>query len=228
MASLPVPELPYDLQEFIVGHLKQPTDLLHLALTNRSWKESIIPNHLEYRILCVSNYQFYEPVWKHLAERPDLAARIHTVAFLDDFFAVDTSKDPATLETDFGWYDPSDIFPISFLDAPLVDAQVLPPTADRDSSLVKPWEDDLPIFQALRNMTNLQSFHWRFPDDPLDTIGPFLQHLAPKVLNPGKIFQALRTIPGLQTLSIEFDHMDCAHRWPFPNDHILGQSYSVS
>ncbi|RXW19631.1 hypothetical protein EST38_g6216 [Candolleomyces aberdarensis] len=131
MAGLPSPELPYDLKELIVGQFKQPTDLLHLALTSRSWKESIVPNHLEYRILCVSNYQFYEPVWKHLAERPDLAARIHTVAFLEDFFAVDTSEDPATLETEYEGYDPGDIFPISFLDAPPIEPQVSLPIADK-------------------------------------------------------------------------------------------------
>src|SRR6266849_10034420 len=63
--------LPFDILDHLVETLERP-DLLSLALSCSTWKNIIIPYHLEYREISLS--PDHHSIWRHLAERPSLAA----------------------------------------------------------------------------------------------------------------------------------------------------------
>ncbi|GJJ12782.1 hypothetical protein Clacol_007027 [Clathrus columnatus] len=71
----------YTIWDEISFLIDSPKDLLSLALTCRTFKELIIPDHLEYRIICCD---FRRPdVWKFLASRPWLARRMRAIVIVD-------------------------------------------------------------------------------------------------------------------------------------------------
>ncbi|KAI0297986.1 hypothetical protein BC826DRAFT_907371, partial [Russula brevipes] len=72
--------LPFDILEHLVESLDRP-DLLSLALSCSTWKHIVIPRHLEYREISLS--VDHHDVWKHLAERPSLAANVRRLVISD-------------------------------------------------------------------------------------------------------------------------------------------------
>ena len=76
--------LPQDTLELIAEALDDRPDLLSLALTCSTWKCIIIPRHLEYREILLSVDHLY--IWKHLAERPSLAANVRRLVISDSEF----------------------------------------------------------------------------------------------------------------------------------------------
>ena len=124
----------------------------HLALASKHWKTLVIPSHIEYLIPRVSNYQYYERVWEHLAENPGFAGRIHTVMF-DPCFLDPTPHRLSAISPAPGSYDESDIFPNAYL------------KEERAGSKSKRvHKHDAPIHDAVANMISLQAFCWHFSD----------------------------------------------------------------
>lgn len=76
--------LPFDALELIAEALDDRPDLLSLALTCSTWKNIIIPRHLEYREILLSVDHLF--IWKHLAERPSLAANVRRLVISDSEF----------------------------------------------------------------------------------------------------------------------------------------------
>lgn len=68
---------PIELLELISSEIELRADLFAFALTCSRLRNIVIPNHLEYRTLCVSTH--HAGVWNHLLERPDLAANIRSL-----------------------------------------------------------------------------------------------------------------------------------------------------
>ncbi|KAI0064264.1 hypothetical protein BV25DRAFT_1914482 [Artomyces pyxidatus] len=69
--------LPYDVLEHIIGHIDSRKDVLVFALLSSLFRDIAIPRHIEYREIQFSVEDLY--IWKHLAQRPDLASNIRTV-----------------------------------------------------------------------------------------------------------------------------------------------------
>ena len=73
--------LPIDTLELIAEWLDDRPDLLSLALTCSTWKNIIIPRHLEYREISLSVEHL--SIWRHLAERPSLASNVRRLVISD-------------------------------------------------------------------------------------------------------------------------------------------------
>ena len=204
-------DLPFDLQTEIISILSDPRDLLRLGLASKYWKSLIIPWHIEYRILWVSSYQYYERVWAHLAENPGLAARIHTVMFNPWFLYLTMERLSATQREPFHQLD---IFPKAFL----TEVQV-------KSQPVEQKRFYAPIHDAMANMINLQAFDWHFCN--LDSVLSFVQGVRKaNRLRPGRIFSAVAGLPVLKTLELRRMHFT-EDEWAFPKDGLFTPTYPV-
>ncbi|KAI0029900.1 hypothetical protein K488DRAFT_7795, partial [Vararia minispora EC-137] len=64
-------KLPYELLEALVHEVQLPPDLLNLAVTCTTFRQIIIPNHLEYCVIAVVAPQV--EIWEHFIQRPNLA-----------------------------------------------------------------------------------------------------------------------------------------------------------
>jgi hypothetical protein len=73
--------LPIDALELIAEWLDDRPDLLSLALSCSTWKNIIIPRHLEYREISLS--VDHDLIWRHLAERPSLASNVRRLVISD-------------------------------------------------------------------------------------------------------------------------------------------------
>ena len=156
--------LPFDVLEHVIETLDR-RDLLSLALSCSTWKDIIIPQHLEYREIFLSVDHHW--VWKHLAERPSLAANVRRLAISDS-----------------EWYHPGLSFPV----INCFRWQI-------PSTLVHPWSSDTPIspmqqpeypLLALRNMRLLKTLEFdnisRWSLGSPDTLSQFLVNV-PSVEN---------------------------------------------
>jgi len=184
--------IPREIQESIVSFIKRPKTLLRLACTNRYWKTLIIPEHLEYRIICLSSNEYYRPILQHLADNRHLASRIYTVSL--DNCDVEDVVNPGD----------GDVFTKERLEergrAVLVSYETFPTASlfqqDGNDSM-EGLEDKgsaLPLVrQALSNMTNLESFNWCFAD--VCTTGDEGKEIT-------AIFQILAGLASLRSLSV--------------------------
>lgn len=156
--------LPFDVLEHVIETLDR-RDLLSLALSCSTWKDIIIPQHLEYREISLSVDHHW--IWKHLAERPNLAANVRRLAISDS-----------------EWYHPGLSFPV----INCFRWQI-------PSTLVHPWSSDTPIspmqqpeypLLALRNMRLLKTLEFdnisRWSLGSPDTLSQFLVNV-PSVEN---------------------------------------------
>ncbi|KAH9001928.1 hypothetical protein EDB86DRAFT_3074722 [Lactarius hatsudake] len=92
--------LPLDTLELIAEALDDRPDLLSLALTCSTWKSIIIPRHLEYREILLSVDHL--SIWKHLAERPSLAANVRRLVISDfEFYPLRHSSSLCDQQSDY-------------------------------------------------------------------------------------------------------------------------------
>jgi hypothetical protein len=157
--------LPFDILDHLVESLERP-DLLSLALSCSTWKNIIIPYHLEYREISLS--VDHHSIWRHLAERPSLAANVRKLVITEpDSYYPTLSFMPVNC---FRWQVPTtlvapfsggggcfgDIFP--------------PPEQHRDYPL-----------RALRNMRLLNTLEFenisRWSQGSPDTLSLLLAHI---------------------------------------------------
>jgi len=156
-------QLPFDVLEHIIQTLDRQ-DLLALALSCSTWKDIIIPRHIQYREISLSVDHHW--IWKHLSERPSLAANVRRLAI-----------------SDAEWYQPGLSFPL------IGGLRWHIPT-----TLVNPWSD-IPISRmqqpgypllALRNMRLLKTLEFdnisRWSLGSPDTLSQFLANV-PNVEN---------------------------------------------
>ncbi|KAH8986582.1 hypothetical protein EDB92DRAFT_1242075 [Lactarius akahatsu] len=151
--------LPLDTLELIAEALDDRPDLLSLALTCSTWKSIIIPRHLEYREILLSVDHL--SIWKHLAERPSLAANVRRLVISDsEFYHPGVYLTPISGSR---WQ-----LPTTLLDN-------LP-----DSSSLYDQQSDYP-FIALRNMRLLKTLEfeniYRWCQGSPDVLSLFLAHI---------------------------------------------------
>ncbi|KAH9039137.1 hypothetical protein EDB85DRAFT_2141383 [Lactarius pseudohatsudake] len=151
--------LPLDTLELIAEALHDRPDLLSLALTCSTWKSIIIPRHLEYREILLSVDHL--SIWKHLAERPSLAANVRRLVISDsEFYHPGVYLTPISGSR---WQ-----LPTTLLDH-------LP-----DSSSLCDQQSDYP-FIALRNMRLLKTLEfeniYRWCQGSPDVLSLFLAHI---------------------------------------------------
>jgi F-box domain len=155
--------LPFDVLEDVIETLNR-RDLLSLALTCSAWKDIIIPRHLEYREISLS--VDHHLIWKHLAERPSLAANVRKLVISDSEFYHSSLSFP--LICCFRWQIPTTLIP-PWSDIPYPHAQL----------------QDYPLL-ALRNMRLLNTLEFenisRWSQGSPDTLSQFLAHI-PSVEN---------------------------------------------
>jgi hypothetical protein len=148
--------LPFDILEHLLESLELP-DLLSLALSCSTWKNIIVPHHLEYREISMSID--HHSIWRHLAERPSLAANVRrlVIAEPDSFLPMSTN-----------W---------------LVPTTLVPPSPRSTLPLEK--QPDYPL-RALRNMKLLKTLEFenisRLSQGSPDTLSLLLAHI-PSVEN---------------------------------------------
>ncbi|KAI9509912.1 hypothetical protein F5148DRAFT_1282475 [Russula earlei] len=183
--------LPYDILEHLVETLDRP-DLLSLALTCTSWKHIIIPRHLEYREISLSVDHY--AVWRHLAERPSLAANVRRLVITESEYCHSSISFPA----------------ISFFRSQIPTTLVQPLS---DCSMLHP--SDYPL-RALRNMRLLKTLEFenifRWAEGSPDTLSLFLSHI-PSVEN--LVLRSSRS-HGLDDEESSED-ADAPSVWVFPN-----------
>jgi len=158
--------LPFDILGHVVETLDRP-DLLSLALSCTTWKHIIIPHHLEYREISLS--VDHHNIWKHLAERPSLAANVRRLIITEsEYYHSFISFPPINF---FRWRIPTTLVP------PLSDGDTL-------SHAYAP-QSDHPL-RALRNMRLLKTIEFenifRWAQGSPDTLSLFLAHI-PSVEN---------------------------------------------
>ena len=151
--------MPLDTLELIAEALDDRPDLLSLALTCSTWKSIIIPRHLEYREILLSVDHL--SIWKHLAERPSLAANVRRLVISDsEFYHPGVYLTPISGSR---WQ-----LPTTLLDH-------LP-----DSSSLSDQQSDYP-FTALRNMRLLKTLEfeniYRWCQGSPDILSLFLAHI---------------------------------------------------
>ncbi|KIJ42340.1 hypothetical protein M422DRAFT_105347, partial [Sphaerobolus stellatus SS14] len=66
-----------EILEEIISNIERPKDLLNLALASKLFKDIIIPNHIQLRVIRCNVYQ--DDFWKILIEKPILAANIRSL-----------------------------------------------------------------------------------------------------------------------------------------------------
>lgn len=159
--------LPFDILEHILESLERP-DLLSLALSCSTWKNIIIPHHLEYREIYISID--HHSVWRHLAERPSLAANVRKLVITEpDYYHHGLSFAPVNCTR---WQVPTTLVPPS-----------LSHRSDRTSTLER--QPDYPL-RALRNMGLLKTLEFenisRWSQGSPDALSLFLAHV-PSVEN---------------------------------------------
>lgn len=155
--------LPFDILDHLVESLERP-ELLSLALSCSTWKNIIIPYHLEYREISLS--VDHHSVWRHLAERPSLAANVRKLVITEpDSYYPTLSFMPVNC---FRWQVPTTLV------APLLGG-TLSPAQQRDYPL-----------RAFRNMRLLNTLEFenisRWSQGSPDTLSLVLAHI-PSVEN---------------------------------------------
>ena len=150
--------LPFDILDHLVETLERP-DLLSLALSCSTWKDIIIPYHLEYREISLS--VDHHTIWRHLAERPSLAANVRKLVITEpDSYYPTLSFMPVNC---FRWQVPS-------TEVPSFPGGTLTPEQQRDYSL-----------RALRNMRLLKTLEFenisRWSQGSPDTLSLVLAHI---------------------------------------------------
>jgi F-box domain len=149
--------LPFDILDHLVETLERP-DLLCLALSCSTWKNIIIPYHLEYREVSLS--VDHHSIWRHLAERPSLAANVRKLVITEpDSYYPTLSFMPVNC---FRWQVPTTLVPLP--------SDTLLPEQQRDYPL-----------RALRNMRLLKTLEFenisRWSQGSPDTLSLVLAHI---------------------------------------------------
>ncbi|KAH6912158.1 hypothetical protein BKA70DRAFT_1559633 [Coprinopsis sp. MPI-PUGE-AT-0042] len=181
--------LPYDIKQLILLELDSEKDLLHLGLTNKGWKDLIIPYHLEYRTLSLNRNR--PEVWRHLAQKRHLASRIRTVVIGPEFMA----------PHDFGWEGScgrkkefeghnQDVYPraVGERGGPL-------PTSYGCKEVRK----------AFANMRSLETFRWEGPARTYDDLVDLGDYLSPPSSLPGfmlKVLEGLLEAKSIRNLCL--------------------------
>jgi len=150
--------LPFDILDHLVETLERP-DLLSLALSCSTWKNIIIPYHLEYREIFLS--VDHHSIWRHLAERPSLAANVRKLVITEpDSYYPTLSFMPVNC---FRWQVPTTLVPPSSGD-------ILSSEQQRDYPL-----------RALRNMRLLNTLEFenisRWSQGSPDALSLVLAHI---------------------------------------------------
>ncbi|KAF8529637.1 hypothetical protein BU17DRAFT_5752, partial [Hysterangium stoloniferum] len=65
---------PQEILDAIVSEIENPSDLLHLAVTQKRFRDLIIPWHIRYRVIFAKLSDV--GLWEHIASRRDLASRV--------------------------------------------------------------------------------------------------------------------------------------------------------
>jgi hypothetical protein len=156
--------LPFDILDHLVETLERP-DLLSLALSCLTWKNIIIPYHLEYREISLS--VDHHSIWRHLAERPSLAANVRKLVITEpDSYYPTLSFMPVNC---FRWQVPTSL--------------VKPPSL---GGTVSPEQQGDHPLRALRNMRLLNTLEFenisRWSQGSPDTLSLLLAHI-PSVEN---------------------------------------------
>ena len=158
--------LPFDVLEHVVESLDR-RDLLSLALTCLAWKDIIIPRHLEYREISLSVDHY--SIWKHLAERPSLAANVRRLVISDSEFYHSGLSFPVI--SCFRWQIPTTLVP--------------PWSGFHFPEPLSKQESEYPLL-ALRNMRLLKTLEFenisRWSQGSPDTLSQFLAYI-PSVEN---------------------------------------------
>ncbi|KAF8494932.1 hypothetical protein F5888DRAFT_1714235 [Russula emetica] len=183
--------LPFDILDHLVETLERP-DLLSLALSCSTWKNIIIPYHLEYREISLS--VDHHSVWRHLAERPSLASNVRKLAITEpDSYYPTLSFMPINC---FRWQVPTTLVP------PLTGG-TLHPDQQRDYPL-----------RALRNMRLLKTLEFenisRWSQGSPDTLSLVLAHM-PSVEN--LVLRSSRA----RGIEVEGNFKVNQSIWKFPN-----------
>ncbi len=155
--------LPFDILDHLVETLERP-DLLSLALSCSTWKNIIIPYHLEYREISLS--VDHHSIWRHLAERPSLAANVRRLSITEPI----------------SYYPTLSFMPVNCFRWQVPTALV---QSSSDSTLPPGHQRDYPL-RALRNMRLLKTLEFEnisrwFQGSP-DTLSLILAHI-PSVEN---------------------------------------------
>jgi hypothetical protein len=198
--------LPFDVLEHIIQSLDRQ-DLLALALSCSTWKDIIIPRHIEYREISLS--VDHHSIWKHLAERPSLAANVRRLAISDSEWYHPGLPFPAI--SGFRWHIPTSLVH-SWSDTPisLMQQPGYPLLALRNMRLLKTLEFDNistwslgspdTLSQFLANVPNVENLILRssrsrgleadgnFDVDQVSTSAVFQRHLADILASPFGIF----------------------------------------
>ena len=162
--------LPFDILEHLVESLERP-DLLSLALSCSTWKNIIMPHHLEYREISMSID--HHSIWRHLAARPSLAANVRKLVI-----------------TEHDSYHPSLSFTPINCSRWQVPTTLVPPLSGNTNSITNSILrlgrlSDYPL-RALRNMTLLKTLEFenisRCSQGSPDILSLFLSHI-PSVEN---------------------------------------------
>lgn len=154
--------LPFDILEHLLESLDSP-DLLSLALSCSTWKNIIIPHHLEYReiIMTIDHHS----IWRHLAERPSLAENVRRLVIKEPDSFHGLSCAPTNCSQ---WRVPTSL--------------IQPPSR---STLTPEQESEYPL-RALQNMKLLKTLEFenisRLSQGSPDTLSLFLAHI-PSVEN---------------------------------------------
>ena len=150
--------LPFDILEYVIETLDRQ-DLLSLALSCSAWKDIVIPRHLEYREISLS--VDHHSIWKHLAERPSLAANVRRLVISDSEFYHSVLSFPVICC--FRWQIPTTL---------------VPPWSDSPFPRVQ--QQDYPLM-ALRNMRLLKTLEFdnisRWCQGSPDALSQFLAHI---------------------------------------------------
>jgi hypothetical protein len=152
--------LPFDILDHLVETLERP-DLLSLALSCSTWKNIVIPYHLEYREISLS--VDHHSIWRHLAERPSLAANVRKLVITEpDSYYPTLSFMPVNC---FRWQVPTTLV------VPAISGDTFPPPDQ---------QRDYPL-RALRNMRLLNTLEFenisRWSQGSPDTLSLLLAHI---------------------------------------------------
>ena len=157
--------LPFDILDHLVESLDRP-DLLSLALSCSTWKNIIVPYHLEYREISLS--VDHHSIWRHLAERPSLAANVRKLVITEpDSYYPTLSFMPVNC---FRWQVPTTLVPSFSAGGGCGGGTFPPPERHRDYPL-----------RALRNMRLLNTLEFenisRWSQGSPDTLSLILAHI---------------------------------------------------
>lgn len=73
---------PVEILDRIFSFIEKPSDLLHIGLTAKQYRDVVIPHHIEYRIIR-SDCRRVE-LWEQLAKYPGIASKFVTLEIIEE------------------------------------------------------------------------------------------------------------------------------------------------